>query len=628
MIRPTVPVPVPVPEPVPAKVPSEFENSDQVKFSDHVKHLVSKKDYRKALEMFEQVPGCIKITAESYDALIDACIALSSRRFAFLLVKRYSFEHVHDSGSEFDIFLHNRLIYMNVKCGLVKSAHKLFNEMPGRNSWSFNIMAYGFVCYGHYWKVIELFVLMWKEKTDIKDRIFVSVLRAIAQLSLEYLGLQLHTILAKKGYFENNPFLFCALINLYAKCGCINTAQKMFDIMPVKTSVGYNTIIAGYALNGYSEKALDLYDEMKMTEIPIDMFTYATVIRVCVQLGSVEKGKEVHADLIRNGSALNLVVGTSLVDLYGKWGRMKDALKVFDQMPRKNVITWNALIGGFAYHGMFKEAFDAFDRMIEEGFVTNHVTVLGILNACVYAGNFEKGRDVFENMREVYKITPRAMHYACMIDLFGRKGLLKQALNLIQEAPFEPSIHMWANLVRACRAHNDTKLGVYAAEELCGLNPVKLSNYSLLIDFYVKRGRMKDASRLINEINDKGFELDVCYTWIEVNKKSYKFSVGDKLHPHKDEIYKKVHDLMREIGCEMNKLTVCAYHSEKLAIAFGLISTRNCMPLQLIQSHRICEDCHYFIGCVGLITKRDIVVRDASRFHHFSEGNCSCGNYW
>ncbi|KAJ3688715.1 hypothetical protein LUZ61_017879 [Rhynchospora tenuis] len=649
------PTPVRSPSLVDSKLVQEMVAPPSIQFDvaqlcDQLEYLVMLNDCKEALEFFEQVPSCVKIRASTYDALINACITVSSRRYAKMLVSRYLSEYVDidsDSNfaanSEFDIYLYNRLIFLFVKCGLIHRAHRLFEAIPKRNATSFTMMLSGFNSFGKYLEAINLFLSVWNRRPDWTPHIFVSALSTCAGLSIERLGRQLHAIVAKKGYFDNNSFVFCALMDMYAKCACIKDAQKLFDLMPEKTLTGWNTMIAGLAFNGLSEEALDLYNEMKNTEVGMDKFTYSIVIRVCARIGSIEQGKEAHACLLQSGFGLDLVVGTALVDLYGKWGSMEDACSVFDQMPRKNVIAWNALIGGYAYHGMGCKAVEMFNRMVKEGFIPNHVTFLAVLVACVYTGMLGEGRSIFENMQKDYNVKPRAMHYACMVDLLGREGLLQDALNLIQDSPCGPTRNMLAAFLRACRAHENMELGLYAAERLCSMDPKKLSNYIVLLNLYLRDGRMQSAKKVMNTLTEQGLELSVPYTWIEVKKRPYRFLVGDKSHPQSAYIYKKIGELMRELQKAVpvgekvkfvlpdvmeRELTNHSHHSEKLAVAFGLIGTPEFTSLQLMQPHRICEHCHAFIQVVGLLTQRDIVVRDASRFHHFSEGKCSCNNYW
>ncbi|WMV38459.1 hypothetical protein MTR67_031844 [Solanum verrucosum] len=309
--------------------------------------------------------------------------------------------------------------------------------------------------------------------------------------------------------------------------------------------------------------------------------------------------------------------------MYSKCGSIEDAQFVFDNMPEKttNVISWNALIGGYGNHGRGIEAVELFERMVHEGMMPNHVTFLAVLSACRYSGLSDYGWELFESMSRDYKVKPRAMHYACMIELLGREGLLDEAFVLIRDAPFRPTINMWAALLTACRVHKNFELGKFAAEKLYGMEPEKLSNYVMLLNIYNSSGKQDEA---------------------EIKKQPHVFLSGDKCHVQTKEIYEKVDDLMLEIskyGYVTGGKTLLPdvdeqeqksphYHSEKLAISFGLISTSSSTSLQLVQSHRICNNCHNAIKLIAMITKREIVIRDASRFHRFKNGTCSCGDYW
>ncbi|KAL7596560.1 hypothetical protein Lser_V15G28184 [Lactuca serriola] len=245
------------------------------------------------------------------------------------------------------------------------------------------------------------------------------------------LGQQLHACSIKMGVSQD-IFVSCALIDMYNKCGSIEDAQCVFDEMPEKTTVGWNTIIAGYALHGYSE----------------------------------EHAKQAHAGLIRHSLNLDIVANTVLVDLYSKWGRIDDARNVFDKMPHKNIISWNTLIVGYGNHGRGIEALELFKQMITENMIPNHVTFLVVSSGCSYSGLSDQGWDIFESMGIDFKVKTRAMHYACMIELLGREGLLDEAFSLIQNASFNPIVNMWATLLIACRAQKNLELGKLATEKV------------------------------------------------------------------------------------------------------------------------------------------------------------------
>ncbi|XP_064993558.1 pentatricopeptide repeat-containing protein At5g50390, chloroplastic-like [Musa acuminata AAA Group] len=612
---------------------------DSSAFFDHIEKLVFFKRYEEALELFEILRSggnLVAVRASTYDSLVSACIGVGSVREV-----KTVFQHMIETGFKFDQYMRNRVLGMHLKCGMMVDARHLFDDMPDRNTVSWSIMISGLVEVGSYEEAFNLFFLMWEDVSDASPRMFATIIRATAGLGFILAGRQFHSCVIKMGFYKN-IFISCALIDMYSKCGCIEEAQWVFDEMPEKTVVGWNTIIAGYALHGYSEKALDMYYEMCSANVQMDHFTYSIFFRICARLGSLEHAKQAHAGLVRNGFGLDIVANTALVDLYCKWGRMEDARNVFEKMPRRNLLSWNALIGGYGNHGMGIEAVKMYEKMREEGMVPDHVTFLAVLGACNYSGLLDKGREIFEMMSRNPSTKPRAMHYACMIELFGREGLLDEAYALIKNAPFRPTKNMWAALLTACRIHKNLELGKFAAEQLFGLGPEKLSNYIVLLNIYNSSGRVDEAAKVVEALKRRGIRLLPACSWIEIKKQPHKFLFGDKSHPQSLKIYEKLDSLMSEIvergyvpdwksllpDVADHEQKMLTYHSEKLAIAFGIISTPDFTPLQVVQGHRICSDCHTVIKFLTLITKREIIVRDASRFHHFRCGSCSCGDYW
>ncbi|KAK1281061.1 Pentatricopeptide repeat-containing protein [Acorus gramineus] len=617
---------------------TQIEKAESLNLCGHIEKLVLFKRFKEALELFESMVSRDSNTvvgSSTYESLVNACIGSRSIRG----VKRL-YIYIVENGFEPDQYLMNRILLVHVKCGMIRDARMLFDEMKERNFVSWNIMIGGLIDLGEFREAFQLFSMMRQEIPDVGSRTFAIMMRASAGLEIAFTGQQLHALVTKLG-MNGHIFISCAQIDMYSKCGCIDDARCVFDGMPEKTVVGWNSIIAGYALHGYSEEALDLYHEMRSAGVKMDHFTYSIIIRICARLASLEHAKQAHAGLMRSGFAFDTVSNTALVDFYSKWGRLEDARRVFDRMPRKNVFSWNALIAGYGNHGRGIEAVELYERMIREGIAPTHVTFLAVLGACGYSGLSDKAWKIIDSMREQHEIEPRAMHYACMIELLGREGLLDQALALIRDTPFEPTANMWAALLTACRIHGNVELGRYAAEVLVGMEPQKLSNYIVLLNIYKSLGRLNEVARVMEILKRREIVLLPACSWIEVKKKPYVFHFGDKSHAKSEEICTRFGELMEEIvkvGYVPNRKVllpdveekdqILTYHSEKLAIAFGLISTTDSTSLLVVQSHRICEDCHLAIKLIAMVTGREIVVRDASRFHHFKHGACSCGDYW
>lgn len=638
----------PRPEPKQSKVHPDVRKATPLKetrirkssvgICSQIEKLVLCKKYRDALELFEifELEGGYDVGNSTFDALINACIGLKSIRG----VKRLC-SYMIDNGFEPDQYMRNRVLLMHVKCGMMIDACRLFDEMPERNAVSWNTIISGYVDSGNYEEAFRLFVMMWEEFCECGPRTFATMIRASAGLELIFPGRQLHSCAVKAGAGQD-IFVSCALIDMYSKCGSLEDAHSVFDEMPDKTIVGWNSIIAGYALHGYSEEALDLLYEMRDYGVKMDHFTFSIIIRICSRLASVARAKQAHASLVRNGFGLDVVANTALVDFYCKWGKVDDARHVFDRMSCRNVISWNALIAGYGNHGRGEEAIEMFEKMLREGMMPNHVTFLAVLSACSISDLFERGWEIFQSMIRDHKIKPRAMHYACMIELLGREGHLDEAYALIRKAPFQPTANMWAALLRACRVHENLELGKFAAEKLYGMEPEKLSNYIVLLNIYNSSGKLKEAADVFQTLKRKGLRMLPACSWIEVRNQTHAFLSGDKHHAQIKKVVEKVDELVLKISKlgyepEQNFLLpdvdeheekIQTYHSEKLAVAYGLLNTVKQTPLQIVQSHRICGDCHSVIKLIAMLTKREIVVRDASRFHHFRDGNCSCGDYW
>lgn len=603
-----------------------------------IEKLVLNKRYKEALELFDilEFEGSYEVGHSTVDALVSACIGFKSIRG----VKRL-LNYIRRSGFEQDQYMRNRVLLMHVKCGMMIDARKLFVEMPEKNLVSWNTIIYGLVDSGDYMEAFQLFLMMWQEFSDGGSRTFATMIRASAGLGLLSAGRQFHSCALKMGIGQN-IFLTCALIDMYSKCGCVEDAQYVFDEMPEKTTVGWNSIIAGYALHGYSEEALSMYYEMRDSGVKMDHFTFSIIIRICARLASLEHAKQAHAGLVRHGFGLDVVANTALVDFYSKWGSIEDARHVFDKMPNKNTISWNSLIAGYGSHGLGEEAVELFEKMLQERMKPNHVTFLAVLSACSYSGLSEDGWEIFESMSRDHKIKPRAMHYACMIELLGREGLVDEAFALIRTAPFKPTANMWAALLTACRVNENLELGEFAAEKLYGMEAEKLSNYIVLLNIYYNSGKLNEAAAVIQTLKRRGLRMHKACSWIEVKKQPHFFYSEDRSHPQAEEIYHKVDDLMDKISkqgyvpeeksllpdVDEKEEKISRYHSEKMAIAFGLISTLEGTLLQVVQSHRICGDCHSAIKLIALVTGREIVLRDGSRFHRFKHGSCSCGDYW
>ncbi|KAM0828447.1 hypothetical protein ACQ4PT_067545 [Festuca glaucescens] len=606
-----------------------------------IEQLVAEGRHREACDALRDARAgapFVALPAPTYDALVTAASALREAGSAAAVLW-----HMESSGFEPDQYMWNRVLGMYLVCGMLTEAREVFEGMPTRSRVTWGVMMGGLVDGKRPRAALALFGELWEEVgVGAGPRVLVVAVRAATVLGSVRAGRELHCCVAKMGMSEDQ-YLPCALIDMYSKCGRVDEARRVFDGMPWRSVVAWNTMLAAYLLHGCSDQALDLYHDMCESGVQLDQFTFSTMLGVFSRLGLLEHAKQMHAGLIQSGLQMDIVGNTALVDLYCKWGQMEDARHVFERMPSRNLVSWNALIAGYGYHGMGGKAIEMFERLIAEGIAPNHVTFLGVLNACRFSGFIDRGKRIFQLMAHNPKTKPRAMHYACVIELFGRQGLLDEAYSMIRKAPFTPTANMWGALLTACRINKNIQLARLAAEQLLAMEPQKVNNYIVLLNLYISSGKHDEALTVVNTLKKAGLYMGAACSWITVKKKDHRFFFNDSLNPKSSEIYRRLDTLMEEIKelgyvSEDDELlpdilpdeqeTLKVYHSEKLAVAFGLISTSPSAPLTINQSHRLCHDCHKAIKFVSQVTKREITVRDASRFHHFKLGTCSCGDYW
>lgn len=403
-------------------------------------------------------------------------------------------------------------------------------------------------------------------------------------------------------------------------------------------------MISGYEQNGLPNEAIALFREMCELGVRPDSASFVCVLSACSQLGSLDLGCWVHDCVVSSGVHVNVVLATSLINMFSRCGDVSRARAVFDSMNEGNVIAWTAMISGYGMHGHGVQAMELFHDMKARGLAPNRVTFVAVLSACAHAGLVHEGRQVFASMGHEYGVVPGVEHHVCMVDMLGRAGLLSEAYQFIKElSPDELVPAVWTAMLGACKMHKNFDLGVEAAEHLISLEPENPGHYVLLSNMYALSGRMDRVESVRNVMIQRGLKKQVGYSIIDVNNKTYLFSMGDKSHPETNEIYQYLDELIwrcKEAGYapvpesamheleEEEREYALRYHSEKLAVAFGLMKTSHGVTLRIVKNLRICEDCHAAIKLISAVTNREIVIRDKLRFHHFREGSCSCLDYW
>lgn len=551
-------------------------------------------------------------------------------------------------GFNYFASVNNSLITNYSNNGFLDEAKRAFDEMGSEIrdevSWNSMIVAYGQHKEGS--MALELFQEMVRRGFKIDVFTLASVLTSFTSLEDLSGGLQFHAQLIKSG-FEENSHVGSGLIDLYSKCGEIVDAEKVFEKVKEPDLVLWNTMISGYSQHTeFSEEALDCFQEMQRHGFCPDDCSFVCVISACSNLSSPAQGKQLHSLAIKSEIPKNRVsVNNSLIALYSKCGNLNDASRVFNRMSEHNTVSFNSMIAGYAQHGHGIKALVLFQKMLESDIAPTSITFISVLSACAHTGKVDEGWDYFNSMKKKYSIEPCAEHYSCMIDLLGRAGRLEEAEGLIMTMPFKPGLIEWAALLGACRTHGNIELGAKAAKQLLQLEPSNAAAYVMLSNMYASIGKWDDVATVRKLMRDRRVKKKPGCSWIEVNKEIHVFIAEDSSHPMIREIYGFLEEmyrkmkvagyvpdvrwaLVRDDAKEGEKEMRVGHHSEKLAIAFGLISTKDGVPILVMKNLRICGDCHNAIKFISAIVGREITVRDAYRFHCFQEGRCSCGDYW
>lgn len=558
----------------------------------------------------------------------------------------YQIRQVHGqvvvNGLLENLFVTNKLLYLYVQYKNLSDAYQLFDRMSERDPYTWSVMVGGFAKIGDYMNCFGTFREYVRTGECPDNYTLPNVIRACRDTMDVKMGRLVHNVVCKFG-LGLDQFVVAALVDMYAKCRVLDDARRLFDGMVKKDLVSWTVMIGACVELSDASEALVLFDRMREEGVTPDKVTMVTVVNACAKLGVMYKAQLIHDFISTKKFSLDVILGTAMIDMYAKCGSVDCAREIFDRMREKNVISWSAMIAAYGYHGEGRRALDLLPKMLSSGIIPNRITFVSLLYACSHAGLIEDGLRLFSLMKEEYYLRPDVKHYTCMVDLLGRAGRLDQAMKLIEEMNIDKDEGLWSSLLGACRIHGHTELAEKAAQSLLELQPQSPGSYVLLSNIYAKSGRWKDVAKIRELMTHRRLKKIPGWTWIEVENETYRFSIGDRTHPKSREIYEKLMNLIKELELkgyvpntdfvlhdvpEELKLDSLYTHSEKLAIAYGLISTAKGCPIRITKNLRVCGDCHTFSKFVSAVTQRVIIVRDANRFHHFKDGACSCGDYW
>ncbi|KAK2640210.1 hypothetical protein Ddye_028005 [Dipteronia dyeriana] len=581
--------------------------------------------------------------------------------------------YIFDTMPERNVIASNSMIVLFGRTGNVNDACRLFREMPKKDlvSWSALISCYE--QHEMYEEALATFKRMNDHGVMVDEVVVVSVLTACARLTDVVIGKLIHSLVVKIGveYYVNlqnaliHMYSSCeeivsaeklfrasynldlvswnSMITAYLKCGSIEKAKALFDNMTEKDVVSWGAMISGYAQHDQFSETLELFQEMQLEDIMPDQTILVSIISACTRLAALDQGKWIHTYIRKNDLKINAILGTTLIDMYMKLGCVENALNVFHGMEEIGVSTWNALILGYAMNGLVDKSLDMFIEMKKRGVVPNEITFIGVLGACRHMGLVDEGYRYFNSMIQEYRIEPNIKHYGCMVDLLGRAGMLKEAEKLIETMPISPDVSTWGALLGACKKHGDNEMGERIGRKLVELQPEHDGFHVILSNIHASKGNWGDVHEIRGTMQQRGVVKIPGCSMIEANGTVHEFLAGDTAHPQINEIEDMLDEMAKNLKIEgyapetqevlldisdEEKETTLFRHSEKLAIAFGLITISPPTPIRIMKNLRICNDCHTAAKFISRAFDREIVVRDRHRFHYFKQGSCSCMDYW
>ncbi|KAL2341798.1 hypothetical protein Fmac_009738 [Flemingia macrophylla] len=444
-----------------------------------------------------------------------------------------------------------KLLILYLKCNCLRYARKVFDDLRDRTLSAYNYMISGYLKQGQVEESLGLVHRLLLSGEKIDGFTFSMILKASTSgcnvALLGDLGRMVHAQILKSDV-ERDEVLCTALIDSYVKNGRVAYARTVFDVISEKNVVCSTSLISGYMnqgsfkdaecifhetlgkdvvafnamIEGYSKtcesatRSLEVYIDMQRLNFRPNVSTFASVIGACSMLAAFEIGQQVQTQLMKTPFCADIKLGSALIDMYAKCGRVADARRVFDHMLQKNVFSWTSMIDGYGKNGFPDEALKLFGRMQKEHcIVPNYVTFLSALSACAHSGLVDKGWKIFHSMECEYLVKPGMEHYACMVDLLGRAGRLNQAWEFVMRMPEKPNSDVWAALLSSCRLHGNIEMAKLAANELFKLSATgRPGAYVSLSNTLAAAEKWESVTELREIMKERGISKDTGYSWV------------------------------------------------------------------------------------------------------------------
>uniref|UniRef100_A0A7N0UG53 Uncharacterized protein n=1 Tax=Kalanchoe fedtschenkoi TaxID=63787 RepID=A0A7N0UG53_KALFE len=533
----------------------------------------------------EMSVGGFKSTSETYASVLSSCATVCDIEWGAHLHARILRVEIG-----VDVFAGGGLIDMYWKCGHLGNAHKVFDSLSQHNAVSWTSFIRGLAHFGLEDKALESYNKM-RSASVAPDHFTLSVILGTCSTRKDvWCGRQLHAQAIKLG-MQASTAVGNAILTVYAKCGDskdatrafywipkkdtiswtlmiiafsqigdVETAREYFDRMPERNIVTWNSMLAAYIQNELWEESLRIYMRMLEVDVKPDWITLVTCMSACADLSLMSLGSQIIAQAEKIGLSCNVSVANSFVTFYSRCGDIDLGEEVFEAIDFKNLVSWNAMMSGFAHNGQGRRVVETFEEMLAVGCLPDNISFACVLSGCSHAGLLSEGKRYFESMTRDYNLSPNPEHYTCMVDLLGRAGLLEQALSLIKEMPFKPNADIWKALLSACRTHGSAESAEFAVKNLLEMDVEDSGSYILLAHVYWESGKSQGVAALRKSMRDKRMVKHNASSWIEVNNKIHVFAAHDSGHPQINDVYKVLEGIQMEIhGDRTSELwtTVC-----------------------------------------------------------------------
>ncbi|PON38526.1 DYW domain containing protein [Parasponia andersonii] len=612
---------------------------DLISWNSMVACYVQNEESQKALDLFAKVRQMRKTI--SYVTVTSALTACSNKEF--IVEGKILHALAIIAGLQTNLVIGNALVTMYGKSGLTAESRNVLRLMPKRDEVTWNALI---GCHAENEEPNEALEALNLMKEEGIPANYITIINLLGSFStpddLQKQGMSIHGHILQTG-FDSDKSVQTSLITMYAKCGDLSSSSFMFDRLSTTHSITWNAIIAANAHHGRGEEVLKLILKMISAGMCLDQFSLSVALSVSADLAILEEGQQLHGLVVKLGFESDHYVTNAAMDMYGKCGEMDDVLRILPSPFKRSRLSWNTLISSFARHGCFQKAKETLHEMLKWGEKPDHVTFVSLLSACSHRGLVDEGLEYYASMQTKFSVPPAIEHCCCIIDLLGRSGRLAEAEDFIKQMPVPPNDLVWRSLLSSCKIHRNLELGRRAAERLLELDPSDDSAYVLYSNVCATTGRWDDVESVRTLMGTKNIKKQPACSWVKLKNQISKFGMGEKSHPQIQQINNKLGELMKMIR-EAGYVADTSYalhdtdeeqkehnlwnHSERIALAFSLINTPEGSTIKVFKNLRVCGDCHSVFKFVSGIVGRKIVLRDPFRFHQFSDGKCSCSDYW